>query len=411
MALVDTSRAIGAVARMLKDHLQAFTTVTQVTVGKPEPLPSTPMTSRLNVFLYEIHFDPSLRNKPLDDGQPAPLWLTLKFLLTAFDRGGESDTIEAHEFLGEGLRALNELSYLPLPSALSDPLGLAALQDNPEIMKITFDSATTELLSKVMQGADEKYRFSVAFEVRPVMIAGLTPPDSSLLVGVDYTTSTIIGERGIHLPVFPIEGPEITAIEPLRFEPNGVFTLKGSGLGLPGLSVRIGSAESPVVAQAEEWLRCRADGLIPSGTVISAGSQPISVVQTLPNGKHRSSNLVVGRLLPVLTGFTPPAGGFTRKAPANPLSPVFGDIDLHGVLLGTEEDEVYVALTRNGETVRLFDTFGRPVPPVPPNPVVLQQQMRLHIPDTAPVPQGRYRLILRVNGSQARNSPEIDVVG
>jgi len=57
-------------------------------------------------------------------------------LMTSFDRSGESDTIEAHEILGEGLRALNELSYLPLPSVISDPLGLAALQENPEIMKI-----------------------------------------------------------------------------------------------------------------------------------------------------------------------------------------------------------------------------------------------------------------------------------
>jgi len=411
MALADTSRAIGAVARLLKDHLQAFTTVTQVTVGKPEPPQPPPGFSRLNLFLYEAHFDPSLRNKSLDEGQPAPLWLILKFLLTAFDRAGESDSIEAHEFLGEGLRALNELSYLPLPSALSDPLGLAALQENPEILKITFDSATTELLSKVMQGSEEKYRFSVAFEVRPVMIAASTPPDSSLLVGVDYTANTIIGEEGIHVPVFPLEGPEITGIEPLRFEPNGVFTLTGSSLNLPGLSVRIGDADAPVIAQAQEWLRCRANGVIQTGTVISAGSQPISVLQTLPNGKLRQSNLVVGRLLPVLTTITPPAGGFTRTIPANPSSPVFGAIDLQGFLLGTEDDDVYVALTRNADTVRLFDTFVRPAPPVPPNPVILQQQMQLQISNTAPMPQGRYRLILRVNGSQAKNSPTIDIVG
>ena len=411
MPLVDTSRAIGAVARLLKDHLQAFTTVTQVTVGKPEPTTAIAATSRLNLFLYEAHFDPSLRNKSLDDGQPAPLWLMLRFLLTAFDRAGESDSIEAHEFLGEGLRALNELSYLPLPSMLSDPLGLAALQENPEILKITFDNATTELLSKVMQGSEEKYRFSMAFEVRPVMIAASTPPDSSLLVGIDYTANTIIGQQGVHVPVFPMDGPEITGIEPLRFEPNGVFTLTGSALSRPGLSVRIGVAEAPVIAQAEEWLRCRANGAIQTGTVISAGSQPISVAQTLPNGKRRHSNLVVGRVLPVLTTVTPPAGGFTRTIPANPLSPVFGAIDLQGFLLGTEEDDVYVALTRNGETVRLFDTFVRPVPPVPPNPVILQQQMQLQIPGAAPMPQGRYRVIVRVNGSQAKHSPEIDVVG
>ena len=175
--------------------------------------------------------------------------------------------------------------------------------------------------------------------------------------------------------------------------------------------MRIGDADAPVIAQAQEWLRCRANGVIQTGTVISAGSQPISVLQTLPNGKLRQSNLVVGRLLPVLTTITPPAGGFTRTIPANPSSPVFGAIDLQGFLLGTEDDDVYVALTRNADTVRLFDTFVRPAPPVPPNPVILQQQMQLQISNTAPMPQGRYRLILRVNGSQAKNSPTIDIVG
>jgi hypothetical protein len=278
-------------------------------------------------------------------------------------------------------------------------------------MKITFDNATTELLSKVMQGTDEKYRFSAAFEVRPVMIAGTTPPESSLLVGVDYTTTptSIIGEEGVQIEVFPMDGPEITSIDPFRFEPNGIVTLRGSSLAKPGLSVRVGAAECPVVAQSEEWLRFRANGLIQTGTVISAGSQPISVLQTLPNGKARSSGLLVGRLLPVLTSITPPAGGFTLSG--GPGTPVFGYIDLQGFLLGLEDDDVYVALTRNGVAVRLFDTFVRPAAPVPPNPVILQQQMQLQIPSTAPMEQGRYRLILRVNGSQAKNSPEIDIVG
>lgn len=410
MALADTSRAIGAVARMLKDHLQQFTSVTNVTVGKPEPASSIPATSRLNLFLYEIHFDPYLRNLPLDDNQPPPLWFSLKFLITAFDNAGESDTIEAHEFLGEGLRALGELAYLPLPSALADPSGFAALQPNPEIMKISFDSATTELLSKVMQGTDEKYRFSAAFEVRPVLIAPSTPPASSLLVGVDYTAPAIIGEEGIHIEVFSIGGPEIEAIEPISFEPNGEFLLRGSDLNLSGLSARIGAAEVPVIAQAPDWLRCRANGLISTGSIISAGSQPIAVAQTLPNGKQRLSSYVVGRLLPVLTAVNPPAGGFTRFNPADPLSPVFGNIDLTGLLLGTEDDAVYVALTRNGETVRVFDSFVRPPAPVPPNPIILQQQMQLQIPSANPIPQGRYRFILRVNGSQAKNSPELDIV-
>jgi hypothetical protein len=395
---------------MLKDHLQQFTSVTNVTVGKPEPASSIPATSRLNLFLYELHFDPHLRNQPLDDNQPPPLWLSLKFLITAFDNAGESDSIEAHEFLGDGLRALGELAFLPLPSVLADPAGFAALQPNPEVMKITLDNATTELLSKVMQGTDEKYRFSAAFEVRPVLIAPSTPPSSSLLVGVDYTAPAIIGEDGIHIDVFPIGGPEVDSIEPPTFEPNGEFVLRGSDMNLPGLSVRIGSAEAPVIAQAPDWLRCRANGSIATGAVISAGSQPIAVAQTLPNGKQRLSNYTVGRLQPVLTAVTPPAGGFTRLNPADPLSPVFGNIDLTGLLLGTEDDAVYLALTRNDNVVRVIDSFARPPAPVPPNPIILQQQMQLQIPSTNPIPQGRYRFILRANGSQAKNSPELDIV-
>ena len=74
-------------------------------------------------------------------------------------------------------------------------------------------------------------------------------------------------------------------------------------------------------------------------------------------------------------------------------------------------DELVIRLVRNGVAVRLFDSFVRPAAPVPPNPVIIQQQMRLQIPNTAPIAQGRYRLILRVNGSQAKNSPEVDIVG
>jgi hypothetical protein len=46
----------------------------------------------------------------------------------------------------------------------------AALQDNPEPLKLSFDETTAELISKIMAGTDERYRLSMAFQVRPVMI-------------------------------------------------------------------------------------------------------------------------------------------------------------------------------------------------------------------------------------------------
>ena len=75
------------------------------------------MLPALNLFLYETAFDATLRNLSLRDGEPPPLWLVLKFLLTAFDRDERSDSAAAHELLGSGMSALHELNFLHL-----DPL-------------------------------------------------------------------------------------------------------------------------------------------------------------------------------------------------------------------------------------------------------------------------------------------------
>ena len=40
-----------------------------------------------------------MRNYSLRDGEQPPVWMVLKYLLTAFDDDEKSDTIEAHELL------------------------------------------------------------------------------------------------------------------------------------------------------------------------------------------------------------------------------------------------------------------------------------------------------------------------
>src|SRR5205814_1019334 len=175
MALADSSQAIGAVTTAIADRLKARTLL-DVSVGRPEPPLSTAAGSRLNLFLYEIQFDAFLKNVPLDEGQRPPLWLVLKYLLTGFDHDGKTtETVEAYANLGAGIAALQELSFLPVTA-------IAALADNPENLRITFDESPTDLLSKVTQGSDEKYRLSIAFQVRPVMIAPAELPSYSLLV-------------------------------------------------------------------------------------------------------------------------------------------------------------------------------------------------------------------------------------
>ena len=391
MALADTANALGKVTSLLVDRLGSKTGL-NISVGRPEPSTNGASGARLNLFLYEALFDPSLKNFPLDEGQPPPLWLVLKYLITAFDNDGSSDSIEAQENLGNGLRVLHDLNFLSLASPI-DPDVLNALNDNPEPLKITFDETNSDLLSKLMQGSDEKYRFSIGFQVRPVMIAPSQPPSYSLLVGVDYTVSPPdqIGDEGIKIPVIPSVGPSISEVSPLKFEVNSTIKILGNDLDLSGLSVLLGSAELTVTSQNADELECLVDGTISGGGSISAGSLPICVVQTLATGRKRSTNLLIANLIPRLDSAT-----FTL----DPAPEVFGSVQLNGSLLGRATDDIFIALYRDGTVVKMFDQLTT---------IPTQQQLTLTINEADAIPNGGYRVILRVNGQQAKNSPEITI--
>jgi hypothetical protein len=401
MPLADTAKAIGVVTELLKDRLTNRSGL-PVTAERIEAAAAT-NGKKLNVFLYEALFDPNLKNVPLAQEQPPPLWLVLKYLLTAFDDQGESDTSQAHEYLGQGVRALQELSFLPLANLPGNAID--ALTDNPEPLKITFDETPSDLLSRVMQGSNEKYRFSLGFQVRPVMIVTREMPTYSLLVGVDYTQNPNkeIGEDGIQIPVIPSMGPRLTEVTPSSFEadpdPNlqAELTLSGNDLNLSGLVVALGPVELAVTAQQPNELRSQVDGNIAEGRTISAGSHPLSVVRTLPTGRRRSSNLLIADLLPKLVD---------AKFAASTTSGERGTLTLEGVLLGREEDDILVAFYQNGNVVRTFDE----IEVVTPTPATDPEQTRLALLlRTADIEPGKYRIILRVNGQQAKASPEVDI--
>ena len=399
MALARSIGAIGAVTDALTLRLKERTTPPlDVTVGRPEPGTGTPPAGgRLNLFLYEVQFDASLKNVPLDDGQQPPLWLVLKYLMTAFDDDGKStETLKAYENLGNGLRALQQLSFLSLEGLSSGVLD--SLSDNPQDLKVTFDEAPTELLSKVMQGPDEKYRLSVAFQVRPVMIAAGELPSYSLLVGVNYRTDppTVIGETGIRIPVIPSLGPTITEISPASFERRQTVIVKGTDLHLGDLSIRLGPIELPVTMQRPDELQfvIRADIATPE--VISAGSYPISVVQLLPTGRRRTSNVLIGNLRPILSSAV--VGSIsTVTTPPPPAGWKFGDIVISGELLGRDDvDDFYLALYKEGVTFAMLDAQDDQSVPVGS-----QQARRFQMSQADAVPAGKYLAIYRVNGQQA----------
>ena len=392
MSLADSNQAIGAVTRWVKNRLTLWAPGTNVTVSLPEKAATTGLNPKLNLFLYETSFDASLRNVPLDDGQPPPLWLVLRYLLTTFDASGNSDTPEAHDLLGLGASALQELAYLPLTGAPANIQN--ALHKNPEPLKITFDEVTPDLLSKIMQGTDDKYRLSIGFQVRPVLIAPPEPPSYSLLVGIDYTTAppTVTGEAGRKVDILPSLGIGLDDVTPAQFEANSTIALTGSDLNLSGVQVFLASAPLTITPPAtSSRLNCVVNGPIAAGTLLSAGSHPLFVRQTLPSGRFRSSNLLIGNLLPAVTTATP--SGLVNVA-----GKVRGNLQITGRLLGTPSDDIVAAFYRNGAVERMFDAVATNAS---------QTQLDLTVTLGQALPSANYRIILRVNGQQARNSPEV----
>lgn len=388
MALADSGKAVGAVTRLLQDHLirRGF----DVSIGKPEEAANNNSNEKLNLFLYETAFDPQLRNLSLRDGEPPPLWLVLKYLLTAFDVSESSDTAAAHELLGRGMSALHELGFLPLDPLVAPDVRLA-LEHNPEPLKLSFDEASADLLAKTMQGAEERYRLSVAFQVRPVMIVPASLPRGALLVGVDYSTTpeTLIGREGVQVAVMPSMGARLERVDPVLFEAGATLTLHGDDLNPSELEVLLGDVPLLVVERQPQRLVVLAEGSpgdpIATGGTLSAGEMPLQVRRRLASGRSRSSNLLLTRLLPTLDS----------------AALVGGDLHLHGTLLGTDSDDLMVLFYReaDGVTLHRFDEATTAV----------DQQSLVIAGAAAAVPAGSYRVILRVNNQQAKASPRVVV--
>jgi hypothetical protein len=375
VALADTRAAIGAVGELLRSQLTARTAAAAVDVGRPEAsvLAAGP---KFNLFLYQVEIDAHLRQHPLDQGQLPPLWLVLHYLLMAVDDTRESDSTDSHSLLGEGMLALQELNFLRPPATS------VALTDNPEPLKITFDQGDAELLSKVMQGTDERYRVSIPFQIRPVMIAPGEPPSYALPV----LTVGPADDEGV--TVIPSIGACLTSIEPESFEAGDELSFTGIGLSSALSLICFGDTCIPVTAAPAGELRA----VVPVDTTLSAGSYAITAARETPGGRRITSNAVLGHLLPTVMGAV--HGPLTDDGTGN----FFGVLTINGIRLGGPDDSIFVAFYADGEIVRLLEPTGTA------NQIALN--VNVDIDDA--LPPRDYRIVLRVNGVQAPHAPDVD---
>jgi hypothetical protein len=374
--LSATPEAIGAVTDLVRGRISARLNSLNVTVGRPQAAAGGSSGPKLNLFLYRIAMDGHLRNTSLDEGQPPPLWMVLHYLLTAYDTGRESDTVAAHRLLGRGIAALHELNFLRPP--VTEP----ALADNPEPLKITFDEADAELLSKLMQGAEDTYRVSAAFQVRPVLIApDDTPSYAPLVLSVGPPAAPGV-------TVLPSLGAVLDALEPERFEAGAALAL--SGTDLAGYTeVWIGNQGFPAAPGPERTLTTT----VPLATTLAARAYPVCVARVLPSGRRVSSNAVLGHLAPTVTGAA--VGALANAGTvAEPL--LHGTLTLSGRRLGGPDDAVFVGFYLDGETRLMLEATG----------TAAQTTLAVTVSAADALPPGQYRVILRVNGEQAANAPQ-----
>ncbi len=369
MGLADSSRAIGAVSSLLRTRLMMSTSASAVNIGRPDTVSGT--GSKFNLFLYQVEVDSYLQNYVLDEGQKPPLWLTLSYLLTAFDDANNSDNELAHNLLGEGMLALQEMNYIESMNV--------ALKDNPETLKVSLDSANSDLLSKIMQGSDEKYRVSVAFQIRPIMIAPSDAPAYTLPV------ESIGPPENPGVEVYPTPGPFIESLRPDRFATGDVITLSGRDIGNSTEQIIMGDQRLPVIAANTGFIKVR----IPDDVSLSAGSHIIRAVMTLEGDQELTSNAALGHFLPTLDSAS--SSGMSSAAGL-----AWGTLDLNGHYLGNDQDDIYVSFYRNGEVVLMQQVTGSD-----------QTTLSLSIVEDDAIAVADYHIILRINGEQALNTPVV----
>ncbi|WP_424929854.1 Pvc16 family protein [Amaricoccus tamworthensis] len=373
MPLNETRNAIGEVTRVLAQQLTARTDATTVDVGRPEhSAQSGSPGPKLNLFLYGFNHDAHMRNVPLDRGQEPPIWLCLKFLMTAVDGERDSDSSAALDLLGQGMLALRQINMQRPPEL--------ALLDNPEPIKIGFDDSAVELLSAIMQGTDEHYRLSAAFDLRPLMLTRVEGSGGAPLI------HSVGAPANPGILVLPSLGPRLDRVEPMAFDAGDAITLQGGDLAADTVEVCFGTTCFPVPAADVSNRELRLS--VPAG--LSAGSHSITARRTLPNGRRQSSNAVLGRLRPTVTAATP--GVLSPSGPN-----LLGDVTVTGDLLGTEEDAVFVGFYSGGVVRLLLEVPG----------TAAQTSLTVSVPEDEALPPGSYRIIVRVNGEQAMDAPEV----
>jgi hypothetical protein len=377
---------------LLRDRLQ---TGAGVTAAPPDVTVSGVTGKRLNIYLYHLAENASLKNQqimgqghPGEYGRP-PLSLNLHYLLTAF--GGSEELpdadLQAQQVLADAMRVLHDFPVIPedlhehddpLRPLILDP----SLLNEAERLKITLSPTSLEEFSKIWVALPAAcFRRSVAYEVSVVQIESERARRASLPVrrrqvqAVPFNTP-FIAEIARDVP---FEGIALAVAEP-----GDTIVLTGRNLaGRNATRVRVGTLDTVVASPQAERLELA----LPAG--LTAGVQPVQVIHDLllpaqpgPPVAHRGfeSNLVPLVVLPRLLGLTP--------SPATA-----------GTLVTATVDPPVLARQQRTLLLGDFSVRGEEVAPdAPPSTTIT-----FRLPSApAALPAGNYLVRVRIDGAESR---------
>ncbi|MFX0092141.1 MAG: Pvc16 family protein [Candidatus Hodarchaeota archaeon] len=399
MSLSNTSDAIGAVTALIHNELIGADLTVDVGFPRSDPPPQS-----FFLILYEIVFDSSLRNVPLDRIQPPPIWLVLKYILISYDVANKDiedrDTFKSYNDMGRAIRVLNNINHLNIPSYgwVED-----ALTPNPETLKLTFDQASPELVSRILGNVNERYQFSINFQVRPVLITSERIVRPAYRVGIDSRTQpeVVIGQDGVSISVYcPFKPPIIEKIFPQEFEfineeinniefnvEEKIMIIRGEGLKHPNLFIRIGSTDFEI-GRSNDPIRLEWNIRYEDINSLPARTHLLSIVQKEQSVENISRAKAIN-IIPYIT--------------ESPVSNQGSDIALVGRFLGRDNDIKRVIFSPEPE--------GESIEPSPEFTCSSHQRnLIIRISEPTSISCGIYRLFLKINDQDARQAPIIRLI-
>lgn len=221
---MSVSTAIGMVSRSLRNLLRGEMTLTpavDVTIHAPDEGGGN---RRINLFLYKVQENPSLKNLDwqVKMGEPTrlvppPLSLNLFYLMTSYaPNDPQTGNSTAHEILGEAMRVFYENPFVP-QDYLED-----GLKDARERIKIIQNTLNLDELSQVWSTFTQPFRLSILYEISVVQLDMLSESEKAM--------ATRVRQIGIPDVRAPFNPPEVENMDPVRGPVGSVVTFHGKNL-------------------------------------------------------------------------------------------------------------------------------------------------------------------------------------